>query len=324
MSDRCAVDGDATQVDVSVLIVNYNAGRFLAECLASIRTQTCCSYEIIVVDNASTDGSVAMVRHRFPDVTVVENARNVGFAAANNQASRLAGGRYLFLLNPDTLMLPAAIDRLVEFMDTNPAVGVCGPRTLDGEGEAEPSFFSFPTFWNFFWTNLRYTPLRPVALQYSPLHVYSWGENQRRDGDWVHGCSLLIRADLYRRLGGLDEAFFMYFEEIELCHRVREAGYTIAYVPQATIVHYGGGSSSIPDDDKINGKIGVYFTRSRYHYLTKLYGRTPSLLLRAVDFGTGLMLVVASVFLRKAGTRFPPPKVGWLYCEAALRPRLDS
>ncbi|MFX1412156.1 MAG: glycosyltransferase family 2 protein, partial [Promethearchaeota archaeon] len=216
-------------VDISVLIVSYNTWHLLDKCLTSILAETRCTHEIIVVDNASTDGSASMVRRRYPDVMVIENERNVGFAVANNQASQLAQGRYLFCLNPDTIILSGAIDQLVEFMDLHPTVGVCGPRNVNAKMEISRSCYPFPTVRGSFLGNMCHTPLRPLVKGYHrhrSKRALPSGD-QIQDVDAVRGCSLLIRTDLYRRLGGMDEGFFLYFEEMDLCYRVKQAHYSV-------------------------------------------------------------------------------------------------
>jgi GT2 family glycosyltransferase len=303
-------------VDVSVLIVSYNTRHLLDECLTSILAETRCAHEIIVVDNASTDGSANMVRRRYPDVMVIENERNVGFAVANNQASQFARGRYLFCLNPDTIILSSAIDQLVEFLDLHPTVGVCGPRNVNARMGISRSCYTFPTVRGAFLGNMCHTPLRPLVKGY---HHYRSKRalpsgNQIQDVDAVRGCSLLIRADLYRRLGGMDEGFFLYFEEIDLCYRVKQAHYSVVHVPQATVLHYGAASSGSQDTVKISDNIGIHNLRSRYHYLSKTHGRGSSLAMRVIDLGTGLALLVDGALRREPSTRAK----GRVFCMAAL------
>lgn len=308
---------DSTSVDVSVLVVSYNTRRLLDECLASILAETRCAHEIVVVDNASTDGSASMVRRRYPGVTVVANEGNVGFAAATNQASQLAQGRYLFCLNPDTVILSGAIDKLVAFMDAHPTVGVCGPRNVDEQGEIRRNGYFFSDFRSAFWTNMHYTPLRPLAERYRHSRRYSLDDDQPQEVDVVQGCSLMIRADLYRQLGGMDEGFFLYFEEMDLCYRVNQARYSVVYLPQAELLHYRADSNS-QDAIRIYQNIGIHYLQSRYHYLAKTYGRRFSSAMRVVDLGTGLALAVGAALRREPQARARTLARGRLFRTVAL------
>jgi len=152
-------------VDISIVIVSYNTCRILDECIASIKQETTCAHEIFVVDNASADDSCQMLREKYQDITLIENSQNVGFAKANNQGFTLASGKYFFMLNSDTVILDGAIDKLFEFMEGNPDVGICGPRNIGRDGKRQNNCDHFPGFWNTFcyYSGLSgFQPLQPL------------------------------------------------------------------------------------------------------------------------------------------------------------------
>jgi GT2 family glycosyltransferase len=307
-------------MDVSVLVVNYNTCELLDACLTSIARETHCDYEVIVVDNASRDSSAEMVRHRHPSVKLIVNRSNVGFAAANNQASRLAEGHYLLLLNPDTVILESAIDRLAAFMDTHPGVGVCGPRHRDANGRPVTSVFRFPTFWSSFWRCMSVTPLRSIAARRGQAWRYVVDGEHVHDVDSVQGSGLMIRAALFRETQGLDESFFMYNEEIDLCYRVHQAHRRVVYVPWATIIHSGGASVQSVDEVKVFGKIGCYALQSEYYFLRKTYGVLPSFALRATDLLVATMLAIGSLVQRDLQKQTRLAALAKLFSSVALTP----
>lgn len=237
-------------MDVTICIVNWNAAEYLRACLDSLRyashppdAGSRVTWEVIVVDNASSDGSQDMVRHSFSDVRLIANSANVGFAAANNQAFDIARGRYLLLLNNDTRVLPAAIDGLVAFADQHPEAGIVGPRVLNPDGSLQRSCRSFPSLSSLLWRALYLDKLFPHN-PYLGAHTLShWDYASVRRVDAVTGCCMLVRRELLKTVGGLDEGYFMYFEELDWCRRVQQAGWQVLYTPAAEIVHYGGRSA---------------------------------------------------------------------------------
>jgi hypothetical protein len=250
-------------VDLSIVIVSYNVRALLAECLQSVisyqlpvngeqsptaspLTDNCSlitdrrplNTEIFVVDNASADGSAAMVRARFPSVRLIENAENRGFSAANNQAFAETRGRYVLMLNPDTVVRPGALETLVKFMDEHPRAGACGGKLVYGDGALQHSAFRFPTlaqvFLDFFPLHWRVTDAR-LNGRY-PRAGYARGAPFQIDHPL--GAALLVRREVAAQVGWLDDQFFIYCEEIDWCIRIKRAGWEIWCVPQAEIVHH--------------------------------------------------------------------------------------
>lgn len=230
--------------DLSVIIVNWNTKSMLQDCLESLFASGAhASLEVFVVDNASSDGSPEMVAATFPAVRLIRNDRNAGFAAANNQALRLAAGRHMLLLNSDTLVHPGVFDGSVDYMDRNPAVGVMGCRVLNADGSVQTTCSQFPTLTNLvlLTTGLFKVPGLPAARRY---RMDDWQRDDERDVEIVSGCYLVARREAMEAVGLLDEDFFFFFgEETDWCRRFLAYGYAVRFAPVGTITHFGGGSS---------------------------------------------------------------------------------
>lgn len=219
----------------SIVIVSYNARRFLDELLTSVSKQAYAPVEVLFVDNGSADGSVGFVRERFPDITVIENGENLGYGVANNVGIRAAGGAYIFLLNTDTIITEDSISSLVEFMERHPEAGAAQSKLLLGlHGALIDSAGSFMT-----WSGL--------------LHHHGWsdvdGPEYAREFEIFSGkgASLILRRSVIEQVGLFDDDFFLYFEESDLCWRIWLAGHTISYVPESVVYHEGGGlTRSLP------------------------------------------------------------------------------
>ena len=209
------------QPNLSVIIVNYNTSDFLVRCLNSVVSQSDRNIEVIVVDNASQDGSQDVIRKTFPWVKLMANDRNLGFAQANNQALSVCKGEYVHFLNPDTELGHSAFMAMVEFMESFPEVGLAGTRILNPDGSVQLS----------------------VDKRY-PGEKYAKGELKGLKGDlaWVSGASMIARRGIVDNLGGFDEKFFLYGEEQDLCLRLRKAGWIVGYIPDATVIHWEGQS----------------------------------------------------------------------------------
>ncbi len=232
--------------DVAVVIVNWNTCAFLADCLQSVAENSDgLTVRTFVVDNASSDGSAAMVRSRCPDVTLLALSENLGFVGGNNWAYGQIGpdARYVLLLNPDAALRPCSLRILIDWMDAHPAAGACGPLTLNPDGTLQPSWTRFPTVWGeMHGRHDRRLGGKTPVLDADALRRLPQAERV----DWVSGACLLLRnAALVRDLGGVlfDPAFQMYSEETDLCYRLHRAGRPTFFVPQAEVVHHYGQSS---------------------------------------------------------------------------------
>jgi GT2 family glycosyltransferase len=233
---------------VSILVISYNTRAMTLDCLASVVAETTVPYELIVVDNASPDGSAEAIAAAVPPessgVRLIASAENLGFARGNNVAAREARGRYVLLLNPDTLVLDHAVDRIVAFAGRTPAAGIWGGRTLHGDRTLNPgSVFGRVTLWSLFCRSTGLALIFRKSAFFNPEEMGTWDRGDERDVDVVQGSFFLIRRDLWEELGGFDPTFVMYGEEQDLCLRAWAVGARPRMTPEATIVHFHGASS---------------------------------------------------------------------------------
>jgi N-acetylglucosaminyl-diphospho-decaprenol L-rhamnosyltransferase len=271
-----------SEPDVSIVVVSYNVRDLLAQCLESVifpqpsmigtgapsKSKVPLEIETFVIDNASTDGSTAMVRERFPSVQLFENAENRGFAAANNQAFVAARGRYIWMLNPDTIVRRQALETLVGFMDRHPHAGACGGKLLYADGSLQHSAFGFPTlaqiFFDFYPLHPRLTDSR-LNGRY-PRKWYARGAPFQIDHPL--GADLMIRREMAKQVGWLDDKFFIYCEEIDWCIRIKRADWQIWCVPLAEIVHLEAQSTR-----QFRDAMFVELWRARIRLFEKHYSR---------------------------------------------------
>jgi GT2 family glycosyltransferase len=229
---------------LSIIIVSWNVREDLLGCLKSVRdNKPSDEYEVIVVDNASSDGTVECIRREFPTVTLIANEQNWGFAGANNEGIQKAEGQYILLLNPDTIVHKTSLDTLICFMDSNPNVGACGPKPLNIDGMTQASVRRFPTFRG---ALHRYTILRNLGIfrkSYNNWLMKDFGYDKQTDVEQLMGAALMVRRSAIEQVGMMDERFFMYYEEVDFCYRLKQRGWRIVFVPEATITHLGGRSA---------------------------------------------------------------------------------
>jgi GT2 family glycosyltransferase len=259
--------------DVSVAIVSHNSAALLPACLASLASNSS-TREVLVVDAGSTDGTAELVRRDFPAVRLLATDQNLGFTRGNNRALRIAQGRHLLLLNPDTVAEPGAIDALAAFLDGHPDVGAVGPQLRFPDGSVQPSRHRFPGPATAFFDGTVLGRWLGGGLR-DRYYLRDRRDDERQDVDWLRGACLMLRREAAAAAGLFDEGFFMYSEEVDLCRRVRAAGWRIVYLPSAVVVHHEGKSSErSPAGRDIN------FHDSRVRYYRKHFGRPLALALR--------------------------------------------
>jgi hypothetical protein len=265
-------------IDLSVVIVNWNVRELLRGCLKSVLTSKQLgglAMEVIVVDNASSDGSVEMIRREFSEVKLIANERNLGFTGGNNQGIAASRGRYILLLNPDTEVIGDALVEMVKYMDANPDVGALGPKLLNPDGSVQSSRRRFPTPATAFLesTFLQWWFPRNRAVRL--YHILDRSDDETQEVDWVTGACILIRREAIEEVGLLDAGFFMYSEELDWCRRARGKGWKVVYLPKAKVIHYGARSS-----EQVKPFQHIQFQRSKIRYFRKYHGRSFALLLR--------------------------------------------
>lgn len=259
MSD-VPVTGGSPGIELTIIVISHGTREMTLACLDSVARETrSVSYELIVVDNASSDGSAEAITTRFSEHTLISQPRNIGFAAACNLAASQARGRYLLLLNPDTVVLDGAIDKLVDFARDHAEAGIWGGRTLFGDGRLNPaSCWRRPTLWNQFCAGLALNTHFPNSPLFNSLGYGGWQRDSERDVDIISGCFLLIDAELWNQLRGFSPAFFMYGEDSDLCLRAGQLGYKPRFVPHAALIHEGSGT----EPDRIRKMRQVLAARS--------------------------------------------------------------
>jgi GT2 family glycosyltransferase len=237
----------STEADsIAAVIINYNTCQELQACLGSIKPEE--ASEEVVVDNNSSDGSVEMVRSKYPWVTLLANKTNVGYGAAANQAIANSTARYVVLLNSDTLLQPGSLKALSYYLDQHPRAAIVGPRLENTDGTLQASCYPFPTPLDTFLENSTCAVFfGRLIRRYVPgirgLYWRTWPHDSPRIVPWLKGAALAIRREAFNAVGGFDESFFMYFEDADLCCRMKKAGWQVHFAPVTTVVHVGGAST---------------------------------------------------------------------------------
>lgn len=255
-------------MDLSIIIVSWNVADLLLSCLASIfNGADTKKVEVIVVDSASTDDTLTRVRERFPQVRLLPQAENVGFSRGNNIGMAEANGRYLLLLNPDTEIIGDALSEMVAYLDANPDVGIVGPHTLNSDGTTQATQRRFPTLMIGFFESTWLQPYAPKSLLDSYYFLDGTEPDETLDVDWVQGSALMARREVYQQIGGLDEGYVMYSEELDWCKRTKDAGWRVVYVGHAQIIHHGGKST-----EQVAARSHIHFQHSKLRYFRKYHG----------------------------------------------------
>ncbi len=278
---------------LSVVIVNYNVEHFLEQCLLSVRkAMQPVSGEVFVVDNNSIDGSVKMVKNKFPEVKLIANKDNLGFSKANNQAMRMASGEYILLLNPDTVVEDDTFSKVVEFMDEHADAGGLGVKMVDGSGKFLPeSKRGLPTPEAAFYKMFGISKLFPKSRRFSKYHLGYLDENQIHQVDILAGAFMLMRKSVLDEIGLLDESFFMYGEDIDLSYRIIKAGYKNYYFPHTRIIHYKGESTKKSSVNYVLVFYKAMVIFARKHYTQKNARLLANLINIAIYFRAFIALI---------------------------------
>jgi len=278
-------------LDLSIIVVNWNTRQMLADCLNSVQaTIKDLAFEIVVVDNGSTDGSQAMLRAQFPQVRLIENSSNVGFARANNQALAASGGRYALLLNSDALLLDHAVQAMLDLAEREPRAGIVGAQLVGADGVFQASHTPFPNLWQEFMI------LTGTGRAFYDRRYPSHGPEEDKGPqkvDYVEGACLLVRRQAFNEAGGMDEGYFMYAEEVDWCYTLRKRGWQVWYQPSAKVIHLGGGSSK---GRRTQREADLY--RSRVRFFRKHYGDRAANLLKLQIYGLTAVKIAAHRLLR--------------------------
>jgi GT2 family glycosyltransferase len=315
---------------LSIIIVSYMSAHHVRPCLDSILSQRNVRYEIIVVDNASTDGSADIVEQYFPSVFLIRSEKNLGFAEGNNLALQHCRGNYVLLLNPDTVLTESCLEKLVAFMENSPDVGAAGCKILYPDGKIQISCGYFPTVASALWGGEAITMLfRKFNLKHNffgscgitPEHL-----DKSRDVDTLLGACAILRRNVIDEVGFFDANMFLYFEECDLFYRIKRSGARIAYTPDATVYHHAGGSV-------VHTATAVrHYLKSQEYYLGKNFG-----LKRISAFRTGLMvssllkvifLFAVSPFMKERSKVGMRKKIAWHWntfvCELSMVLRIGN
>lgn len=245
---------------VSVILVSFNTKHLLDRCLESIRISAgAVSHEIIVVDNGSKDGSAEHLKSRYPEVQLMVSPENLGFAGANNRGFPLAKGKYVVLLNTDAFLVGSCLADAVALMEARPEVGLAGAKLVGENREWQPSARTFPGLWNEFVTLTGLSARFPRSRLWGRPDMTWADQNGELFCHWVPGAFSIIRKEILDGIGFFDEAFFLYYEEVDLCRRIRQSGWKILYAPQLEVIHIGGASTSV-FSSKLVTKSGMQMT----------------------------------------------------------------
>jgi GT2 family glycosyltransferase len=264
---------------LSIVIICWNDLQHIGPCLRSVYAETRgIDFEVIVTDNGSTDGSLEYLQEHFPSVRIVANGANLGFGPGNNAGFKVARGEYVLILNPDTVIHDRAIEKLVAYADRQPEAGAFGCRTLNVDGSLQGTAHPKPTLFRFLIKALYLRWLGRLAAIFLADEYVDWNGRTERKIGYQAGCSLLIRTELLRALGGFDESFFHQFEDADLCHRVWESGKSVLFYPESEVTHIGGQNRG-----RYPMNVILETERSKYKYFYKHYGVRGAIGIRIIS-----------------------------------------
>jgi hypothetical protein len=279
-------------IDISVVIVGWNAKHYLELCLDSlVKAPPRRSVEVLVVDNASTDGSAEMIESKFPWVKLIKSTENLGFSRGNNLGIRQTQGRYIALVNPDVIVFRGCLDALADFLDQNPKVGDAGPRVLNPDMSMQSTCRRFPTLWNNFCSAAHLEQIFKGSPFFAGEHMFYFPHDRTLAVDVLVGCFSMIRREAFDSVGLLDENLFMYGDDVDWCRRARDAGWEVVFYPGAQAIH---------DHGKITAPYPVRFAlaqqRSVLYYWSKHHGFWGTLGIRSIMmFHHSLRYLIAAV-----------------------------
>jgi len=292
-------------MDISIVILNYNDNEYLKGCLQSLdHCSKSRQVEIIVSDNASTDGSIEMVESEFPHVRLLKNNENLGFTKGNNVGIRASTGRYVFLLNSDIKVLDGCIDALAQFLDDNPEVGIAGPKVLNQDLSHQSSCRQYPSLWNNFCQVAGLAKFFRGSKFFSGEHMFFFKGDRVADVDVLVGCFSALRRKAIDQVGMLDENFYMYGDDLDWCRRLRQGGWRVVFYPGAQVIHYMGTSTTKKDPVRYSllQQQSVLRYWRKYHSRAGVAGIQGLIFLRLTTrWITGLLKYVAIPFKRDEG-----------------------
>jgi hypothetical protein len=285
------------QKKLSVIIVTWNSQSYIENCLYSVYQEVAkVDHEIFVVDNASADRTVEIVKARFPEINFIHNDKNLGFAAANNQALAKSTGALVLLFNPDAVLLPGTLAKMMAWLEQNPGVGMVGPKILNEDGSVQLTCARrLPTLLSEAWKLSGLDARFPDSRIFGRHLMSYWDHQDSRFVELISGACMLIRCEVLQRCGPLDDRFFFMYEDVEFCHRVLQNGYKIYYLADAAIKHLEGRSRTINLDTLFRTTLYNYQSMMQYYEVTR--GRAYAMLVRVV-IGVGRALLLVKQFLR--------------------------
>jgi GT2 family glycosyltransferase len=289
-------DNDKNKIDLSVIIVNWNTKELLKSCLDSFyREMKEFTSEIFVVDNSSSDGSAEMVKKEFPEVILIENIKNVGFAKANNQAFHLAGGRFVLLLNPDTVILNNAVSKMLRFIGEKKKIGAVGPKLVNTDGsvqyECARNFPSLLTAFSSFFLLERYFP---KSMLFGKRNLGWWNHEDSRAIPCLSGACVIVRKEIFDKIGLFDEHIPMFLDDVDLCYRIKRSGFINYYLSSAEVIHLVGQSRKKNKNHKL---LEAMYVQAYDYFFQKHYNKSYFYLNKIITFFGSLFRMILIAFL---------------------------